>query len=361
MSLSEITVILPSLNPDEKLIGTVEGLIRVGFKDIVLINDGSDEEHTKNFPDSNKYPQCTIINHWINRGKGAGLKTAFAFVKKMRPNCRGVVTVDGDGQHRPEDVAACAKRMLDEQCVILGARNFDLEGIPARSVFGNKMTSFVLKILCGMKITDTQTGLRAIPVEHLDTLMSVKGDRFEYETNMLLAFKDNEINYAENPIRTVYIEENKTSHFNPFKDSVRIYAQILKYVFSSLSATVIDLGMFALLFALLFPDKITNKEICAAACSVMARIVSSAYNYFINFRFVFSKKKAAKHTLLKYYLLAVVVMIISGLSTSGLTLALPDDADTSVITFAKAVIDTILFILTFTVQREWVFGGKKNK
>ena len=80
MSASNITVILPSLNPDEKLIKTVEGLIDVGFDDIVIINDGSDEEHSKNFPDTNKYPQCTVINHWINRGKGAGRKTAFAYV-----------------------------------------------------------------------------------------------------------------------------------------------------------------------------------------------------------------------------------------------------------------------------------------
>ena len=360
MSVSKVTVVLPSLNPDEKLIKTVEGLIRVGFEDIVIINDGSDEEHTKNFPDPNKYPQCTVINHWINRGKGAGLKTAFAFIKRMRSECRGVVTVDGDGQHRPEDVVSCAERMLAEKRVILGARNFNLEGIPARSVFGNKMTSFVFGFLCGMKITDTQTGLRAIPIEYLDTLMSVKGERFEYETNMLLALKDNDIDYSENSIQTVYIEENKTSHFNPLKDSARIYSQILKYVFSSLSATVLDLGMFALLFALLFPGKFSNKEFCVSVCAVFARIISSAYNYFINFRFVFAKKKKTKNTLLKYYLLAVLVMILSSLSTSGLTYLLPNEADTYMITIAKAFVDTILFILTFTVQREWVFGGKTN-
>ncbi len=360
MSVSNITVILPSLNPDEKLIKTVEGLIDVGFDDIVIINDGSDEEHSKNFPDTNKYPQCTVINHWINRGKGAGLKTAFAYVLKTRPHCLGVVTADGDGQHRPEDVLACARRMLSENCVVLGARDFNLPHIPKRSVFGNKMTSFVFKALCGMRITDTQTGLRAIPISYLSELMAVKGDRFEYETNMLLAFKNNDIEYIEQPIETVYIEENKTSHFNPLKDSVRIYSQILKYVFSSLSATAIDLGMFALFFALLFPEKMANRELCAAVCAVAARIISSAYNYFINFRFVFAKKKKTKHTLLKYYLLATAVMLISGASTAALALLLPDGANTALVTVIKAIVDALLFVITFTVQREWVFGGKNK-
>jgi len=359
--LSNITVILPSLNPDEKLIKTVDGLIEAGFDDIVIINDGSDEKNYRFFPDTEVYPQCTVIDHWVNKGKGSGLKTAFAYVLKMRKDCRGVVTVDGDGQHRPEDVKACALKMLETDGVVLGARNFNLPGIPARSVFGNKLTSFVFKTLCGMKITDTQTGLRAIPARYLGDMIKVKGERFEYETNMLLSFKDNDIPYTENSIHTVYIEENKTSHFNPLKDSLRIYKQIFGYAFSSLSATAIDLGLFALLFWLLFPKAVENREICTLICSVAARVVSSLYNYFINFRFVFAKKKKAKYTLLKYYLLAAAVMILSGLSTAGMTLLLPDGAKTWLVTAVKAVIDTALFLLTFTVQREWVFGGKKKK
>ena len=211
-----------------------------------------------------------------------------------------------------------------------------------------------------MKLSDTQTGLRAIPVQHLKTLTEVKGDGFEYETNMLLAFKDNDIEYKENKIKTVYIEENKTSHFNPLRDSVRIYLQIIKYLLSSLSATVIDLGAFALLFALLFPRAIENKELCTVACTVAARVISSLCNYFINFRFVFAKKKNIKHSLVKYYLLVIVVMLISGFSTAGITKLLPNSARVGLITVVKAVVDTTLFFITFTLQREWVFGGKNK-
>ncbi len=359
--VSNVTVILPSLNPDEKLLNTVKGLIDVGFNDIVIINDGSDDENTKYFPNTDEYPQCTVINHWINRGKGAGLKTAFAYIKKNRPNCLCVVTADGDGQHCPKDVLACATRMIKENKVILGARNFDLPNIPKRSVFGNKATSFVFRFLCGMKITDTQTGVRAFPVEHLDSLMEIKGERFEYETNMLLEFKELDIEYAENPIETVYIEENKTSHFNPLRDSFRIYAQILKYAFSSLSATVIDLGLFAMLFSMLYPAAIHTVGTSTAVSAIIARVLSSVYNYFINYRFVFSKKKTAKNTLLKYCILAAAVMAVSAVSTALIAKLLPKESGTGTITVVKAVVDTLLFFVTFMVQREWVFGGKKKK
>ena len=363
-SLAKVTVIIPSLNPDEKLKKTVQGLINVGFTDIVLINDGSKAECEQNFPSPEEYPCCTVINHWINRGKGAGLKTAFAYVRKTRPEALGVVAVDGDGQHRPEDVLACAMRMLEENKIVLGARNFNLPGIPARSVFGNKMTSFVFKYLCGIKITDTQTGLRAIPIEYLDTLMAVKGDRFEYETNMLLAFKDNDIPFTENSIETVYIEENKTSHFNPLRDSFMIYKQIFGYAFSSLSATAIDLALFTLFSFLFLSGFSETKEsvfICTACCTVAARIISSLYNYFVNSRLVFAKQTGAKHTMLKYYVLVILIMLISGASVGGITILLPNGTKEIIITLIKAAVDTVLFILSFTLQREWVFGGKKKK
>ena len=156
-------------------------------------------------------------------------------------------------------------------------------------------------------------------------------------------------------------EENKTSHFNPLKDSVIIYVQILKYIASSLSATVIDLAAFALFFSLLFSGVINNRELCTAVCSVMARIISSLCNYYINFRFVFAKKATAKNSLLKYYLLVAGVMVASSVSTSLLTLALPRGAAVGLITLVKAAVDTVLFLVTFTLQREWVFGGNKKK
>ena len=146
--------------------------------------------------------------------------------------------------------------MADTGNVVLGVRNFKKDGVPLRSRFGNTMTSGVFKILCGLNISDTQTGLRAIPYKYLDTLDKVEGERFEYETNMLLSFKKYNISFQEESIETVYIDDNASSHFNPIKDSLKIYKVIfkyllgstgMKYVGSSVASWVIDNLLFNIL------------------------------------------------------------------------------------------------------------------
>ena len=204
--LSNVSVVLPSLDPDEKLTQVIDGLLEYGFSDIVLVNDGSKPENLHYFEDAARlHPEIHLLTHEVNRGKGAALKTAFTYVLGNRPESRGVVTVDGDNQHHPADTRACAEAMLSSGHAVLGCRDFTLPDVPQRSRFGNHTTSLVFKIFCGMTISDTQTGLRAIPIKYLPTLNEVYGDRFEYETNMLLAFKNEGIPFDEVKIRTVYI------------------------------------------------------------------------------------------------------------------------------------------------------------
>ena len=226
--LSKISVVLPSLDPDEKLHAVIDGLLEYGFTDIILVNDGSKPENLHYFEEEvAAHPDIIhLLHHEVNKGKGAALKNAFRYFLENRPDGFGVVTVDGDNQHHPEDTRHCCERMLETGHLILGCRDFTLDHVPARSRFGNQTTSAIFKIFVGMTLSDTQTGLRAIPRADLETLTTIKGDRFEYETNMLLAMKSNGIAYEEVKIRTVYIEENKSSHFHPIRDSWRIYKLI---------------------------------------------------------------------------------------------------------------------------------------
>ena len=158
-----------------------------------------------------------------------------------RPASRGVVTVDGDGQHRAEDVRRCAETMLaDGEKIIFGCRDFSLPHVPRRSRTGNRITSAVFRIFCGLRLSDTQTGLRAIPRDLLPLMLTVPGDRFEYETNMLHEMQAHGIGISEVKIDTVYIEENRTSHFRPFRDSVRVYARFLLFMGSSLASFLMD-------------------------------------------------------------------------------------------------------------------------
>ena len=224
-----LVIVLPSLDPDSKFVGVVRGLVEAGFEQIVIVDDGSDAAHQAPFREAESYPCCTVLHHGVNKGKGRALKTAFSHVLKTLPEAQGVITIDGDGQHLLPDIIACGERMLAEgDKVVLGCRDFDAPGVPPRSVAGNKTTSRLFRLVYGLRISDTQTGLRAIPRAFLERMCAIEGERFEYETNMLLEMKRWKIGFVEQPIATVYYPEDYSSHYNAFKDSARIFRIMVK-------------------------------------------------------------------------------------------------------------------------------------
>lgn len=227
-----IVAIVPSLNPDEKLMQVVTGLQGEGFDDIVLVNDGSSAAHLAPFQEAAALPGVTVLTHEVNKGKGRAMKTAFAWCLENRPGIAGVVTVDGDNQHRPKDVLACVKAMEQDPTKLwLGVRNFSLDHVPFRSKLGNTFTRGFMKLACGVSVSDTQTGLRAIPASMLELMCEIRGERYEYETQMLLSVRDERLDIGEVIIDTVYIDENQTSHFNALKDSWKIYKIIFRHMF----------------------------------------------------------------------------------------------------------------------------------
>lgn len=181
-----VHVLIPTYNPTERIIEVVRSLISAGFERLIIVDDGSRPECSSIFAALAEMPQCTLLHHDVNRGKGRGLKTGFAYILEHMPECCGVVTTDDDGQHSPEDILRCAEKMEQSGRAVLGARDFTGDDVPPRSRFGNNCTRFVFRALCGIRITDTQTGLRALPVSYLPALAKLSGERFEYETNMLL-------------------------------------------------------------------------------------------------------------------------------------------------------------------------------
>lgn len=352
--LDNIYIIIPSLNPDNKLKKTVEGMLNTGFSHILLIDDGSDSEHKKYFPEENE--SITVLTHKTNLGKGAALKTAFNYILDNVPDACGVITVDGDGQHTPEDTLKCADELEKKNgAVILGCRDFSGKDVPKRSRFGNKTTSFVFKLLCGISVSDTQTGLRAFPRSVLSELIKIKGERFEYETNMLLVLSRKGISFKEVKISTVYLEENASSHFRPIRDSIRIYHFILSFFMSSAISTVIDIVLFYILSRIL-SDALGTATVLAA--TVPARAVSSFTNYIINKQKVFNSEKI-ENSVLKYYALAIPQMLVSALIVTILKSIFT--AGSFVSTIIKMIVDTILFFISYRIQNCWVFTDRRKK
>lgn len=359
MHIDKLAVIIPSLDPDEKLIRTVESLEKIGFKNIILVNDGSKRENLKFFPSLDGHAGRVLLHHPENKGKGAALKTAFKYVLETRPDLEGVITADGDGQHLAEDILGCGEQMMETGKIVLGCRDFSGKDVPKRSRFGNRTTSLVMKLFCGMKISDTQTGLRAIPFDYLEDMVEVKGERFEYETNMLIAFKQNKIPFEERKIQTVYIEENKTSHFRPIRDSIRVYRFILAYCVSSVFSAVVDEVAFFLFLKLLSTGNLT-----VLFSTVLARIISSLTNFTINKNSVFSNKGNIIKTLIRYYLLAIPQMLVSAGMVYGIT-AIGKLAgirtDDVLLTLIKIAVDFVLFFISFRIQQNWVFANEKEQ
>lgn len=350
-----MAIVLPSLDPNEKFKGVVEELIGSGFEHIVIVNDGSDAEHLHWFEEAAAHEQCTVLTHEVNRGKGRGLKDGFAYVAEKLPEVKGVITIDGDGQHLTRDIIACGEKMLENpDKVVLGCRDFNQPGIPPRSVAGNKTTARLFRLCYGIKLSDTQTGLRAIPAKYLKSFCEISGERFEYETNMLLNMKRMGIGFIEQPITTVYDPEDYSSHYNAVKDSWRIFKVMFKFLLSSMGSTLIDLGVFYLVMKLFGAGLGAYRELVSTA---VARACSSFANFSANNAVVFENKKHYKRALARYYCLCIPQMLVS----AGLVTLINHLLANSVpilATLVKFAVDTCLFFISYGIQREWVFTQK---
>jgi glycosyltransferase involved in cell wall biosynthesis len=347
-----VSIILPSLNPDEKLIKVVQGVIAKGFTDIIIVNDGSDDKHMQPFIEAASYPQVTVLKHEVNRGKGRALKTAFEYLLKNRSDIFGAVTIDGDNQHTPEDILAVSQRMIElGDAVILGARDFGRGKVPFKSFYGNTITRLIFRAACGINISDTQTGLRAIPYKYFELMTRIEGERFEYETEMLLRLQNKRIKLVEVPIQTVYIDENQSSHFKPFRDSIMIYRMILRYIFGAFASFLIDYGAFAVLVLLIGGE--APRLMRLALAYVPARLFSSIFNFIFNRKTVFRTDCPVKKTLYRYYTLWLCQLVVSlGLeyTLSRLFAASPGGE-----ILIKVPLELCIFIVSFQIQQRWVF------
>ena len=222
-----IVPIIPALNPDEKLEKLVKELVK-SYNKIIIVNDGSKSDEI--FKKLESYKECVILTHEVNKGKGEALKTAYRYyVDKLMKKYHGVITLDADGQHAISDTLKMSELVEKEDKFILGTRLFNTKETPFRNKAGNRITSRYFKMLYGVYIKDTQTGLRAFPNRLISEMIDIEGSRFEYEINVLIHFVKKHEEIIEHNIKTIYLENsNKKSHFKVFRDSYQIYSLMWK-------------------------------------------------------------------------------------------------------------------------------------
>ena len=226
--------VVPVFNPEEGL-ADLAAALQYDYSPVVVVDDGS-VESVERFSELSR--DVVLLRHEANAGKGRAIKTAIAWLRENRPDVKGAVFVDGDGQHRPEDVRAVAEKMLETGDVAFGVRDFSAESTPFRSRFGNVLTSWLVRILLGLRLSDTQTGLRAIPARLFREMLSLPGDRYEYETEMIAMIARSRETLRQVPIKTIYIERNASSHFRPIADSAKVYRALFRFLLSGARAHV---------------------------------------------------------------------------------------------------------------------------
>ncbi len=360
MENEKIAVVIPAYEPPMKFINYLSDLTCGGADSVIVVNDGSSTKYQEVFDKAKDISGVTVLEYSENHGKGYALKHAFSYVRERFSENTVIVTADCDGQHSVSDVLRLAKSSSENKdCLILGARDFSSPNVPKRSRFGNVNTRRMFSLLYGLKVTDTQTGLRAFSYAMLDKMLAISGNRFEYEMNMLIVLFKQNVEFKEIPIETIYEKKpddvERRSHFKTITDSVKVWGVLLKnvnfYVFGAIISALVDFSIYTLCIYLFFANlDFTKAKIFS---SLTARILSSIVNFFFNCKFVFQGK--GKWAIVRYYTLWICILTSTTLITTYLNVfSIPP------VTF-KAMTDLLLAMVSYRVQTVWVFPHKTKK
>ena len=366
MNPQQCCVLIPSLSPDEKLPAYVKELLAADFGLILVVDDGSSAEYQPIFEEIARWDRCAVTHHPVNKGKGAALRTGFAYIQE-HTNLEGIITADSDGQHTVPDTLKLAAELSDKEELLLGSRDFSKNNpnVPPKSRFGNRTTSGVFRVLYGHWLPDTQTGLRAFHRGLIDFMLSVTGDRFEYEMNMLIQCSTKKIPMRPITIETIYHEENKGTHFHPVRDSWRIYkllfGSFFRYSAASIISFLIDYAVLSILMFWVFKERadITLLGIPfsfkALVATPIARLFSAPVNFLLNRDYVF-KAGQDKSAVWRYIALAVCSLVITTLVFGFLDHYVHLDI---LHILLKIVIDVVMYFVNYRIQKAWVFPQKR--
>lgn len=207
----------------------------------------------------------------------------------------------------------------------------------------------MFRLFCGTRFSDTQTGLRGFTREVMRAFIAVPGERFEYETNMLIQCCRRNMSFTEIPIETVYFDNNAETHFRPVRDSLLIYGVIFRSFFlysgASILSFLLDIALFSLFFRLF-----GGGQAAILPATVLARAGSSIFNFLANKNVVFSASGPWKTAAVKYYALCVLQLLCSAGLVSLAYRLLHIQAEV-----LKVVVDSLIFLLSYQIQRRWVF------
>ena len=346
---SDILIIIPAYNPPTKLFDILLEKLDGAFKNILVVNDGSDEKYDKYFKDLER--KCHVLRHEYNMGKGSAIKTAYSYAIDNYKDIKAYVVIDCDNQHDIEDMINCCKKAIEHpDSLVIGVRDFTLDNVPFKSKFGNIITRNMFKWLFNKTITDTQTGLRAITPAVAKKLLNVPGDRFNYELKCLMTCCEEKIPIIEVPIKTIYIENNKESRFNPVNDSILIYKEFIAYYLKISIPYIISLIVFLTTFYILNLSDDLNALILTNSISGIMNII---FNILVNYKNIYIHNNIGNNVvyilkkIIKYFIASFIIYILYNLLNINLLLS-------------KLLVDIILTIIIYIIFKNVGFNSEKK-
>lgn len=335
--------LIPAYEPDELLFQLLDRLSDAGFG-IVVVDDGSGPDYKYIFDEA--AARADILTHQINQGKGQALKTGLAYIRDHYGSDSVIVTVDADGQHTPEDaMMLCEIAEEHPDTLVLGSRKLK-DNVPLRSRFGNTATRMIYRLTTGLKVHDTQTGLRAFSMDLVPDMLRIQGDRYEYEMNVLLECARDRVPILEKEIETIYLDNNAASHFDTIRDSYRVYREILRFSAASFAGFTVDYVMYSALLLL------TGNLL---ASNIGARAVSATVNYTLNRKFVFRSKNGILQSAASYFALAGIILVGN---TTVLNFLVNDRGIGRM--SAKLMTEILFFMFSWLMQRLFVFRNRNS-
>ena len=354
MQKDDVVIAIPTKDASSNLLPLIKDLSHSGFTNIVIVNDGCNDNRLWIFDEAKNNYNCDVINHAVHLGKGRSLKSAFNYILNKYSDKEALITVDDAGVHSIEEVNKCLEVMnVFENKLVLGYRDFKNMQVPTITKIGNKISRKLIRLFTGIDVEDATTGLRGMSLSIAKRMLKVEGEGLDYEINMLLESKEKKIEICGFKIAVEYKGQDMSKTYMPLIYSIKPYLVFIKYTLTSVVATVLDFIIFTTAVASL---KWVVPNFYIIFSTIIARIFSSSLNFFLTKNAVFKNDDSMAPQMARSFILVGIQMILSAILVTLIYRVLPITE-----TLVKLLVDGSLFIIFYPIQREWVFNTKNDK
>lgn len=221
----KLAIVLPVFNEEKRIGGVLKRISNLKLdKKIIVVDDGSFDNSREVV--KNNFKDVLLLEHSINLGKGAALKTGCQAAIKLGADI--IVLIDADGQHSPEIIPEMARKLEKEKLdIVFGARKINIKKMPAVLYFGNKFLTGATNFFAGVSISDSQCGFKAFKASVYDKLVWNSTD-YSAESEMIMNTGKNKLKYGEVFIETIYKDNYKGT--TPF-DGISVIINLIKKKF----------------------------------------------------------------------------------------------------------------------------------